>query len=224
MNADFSEQRARMVDGQLRTTEVTNPKVLAAMATVPREAFVPSRWRELAYIDEDIPVSAADSQGGARFLMQPSPFGRLIQLAKVTPTDVVLDVGCGTGYSSAILSQLAGSVIALESDAALAEKATATLGSLGCANVAVVQGALQEGYPSEAPYDVIFLNGAVDRVPEALFQQLRDGGRLAVVEGLGNAGFARLYIKENGVVSSMRDFNAAVKPLPGFQVEPAFEF
>lgn len=224
MTADFSEQRAKMVDGQLRTTEVTNPNVLSAMASVPREAFVPARWRELAYIDEDIPVSGADSPGGARFLMQPSPFGRLVQLAKVTPSDVVLDVGCGTGYSSAILSQLAGSVIALESNASLIEQATATLSSLGCANVAVVEGPLAEGYPSEAPYDVIFLNGAVDRVPDALFLQLRDGGRLVAIEGIGNAGFARLYIKENGVVSSMRDFNAAVKPLPGFQVEPAFEF
>jgi protein-L-isoaspartate(D-aspartate) O-methyltransferase len=224
MTADFSEQRAKMVDGQLRTTEVTNPNVLAAMLSVPRELFVPPRWRELAYIDEDILVSGPETEGGARYLMQASPFARLVQLAKVTPADLVLDVGCGTGYSSAVLSQLAGSVIALESDAVLAERATSILSSLDCANVAVVQGPLHEGYPSEAPYDVIFLNGAVDRLPEPLFQQLRDGGRLVAIEGTGNAGAARLYMKEHGIISSMRDFNAAVKQLPGFQVEPEFEF
>ena len=213
-----------MVDGQLRTTEVTNPKVLAAILSLPREDFVPEKWRDLAYIDEDIPISGPDPVSGTRYLMEPSPFGRLLQLANITTDDVVLDVGCGTGYSSAILSRLAGSVIALECDPDLAERAGRLLTSHDCANVAVVQGPLEEGYPSEAPYDVIFLNGAVDHVPQVLLEQLREGGRLVAVEGAGNAGAARLYMKVDDVISSMRDFNAALKPLPGFQRKPEFVF
>lgn len=212
-----------MVDGQLRTTDVTSIPVLDAFLAVPREAFVPQRRRELAYIDEDVEITPTDS-GQKRFLMEASPLARLIQLAAVEPGDVALDIGTGTGYSAALLSQLAGSVIALESEPALATDATRLLSELGCDNVAVVEGALDEGYASEAPYDVILIGGAVDQIPEKLFDQLREGGRLVAVEGHGNAGVARLYLKQGGTVSWRRGFNAAVEPLPGFQKEAAFEF
>ncbi|MFN3549675.1 MAG: protein-L-isoaspartate O-methyltransferase family protein [Mesorhizobium sp.] len=212
-----------MVDGQLRTTDVNRIPILEAFLSVPREAFVPARLRPLAYIDEDLEVSGAGSDE-RRYLMEPSPFAKMLQLADIARTDVVLDVGAATGYSSAILSLIAGSVIALESDAALADGATARLADLGYDNVAVVQGPLPAGYASEAPYDVIVVEGAVDEVPQALFDQLKDGGRLVAVEGHGNAGVARLYVKQGGVVSGRRGFNAAVRPLPGFQKEPAFEF
>lgn len=224
MNADFSQHRAKMVDGQLRTTDVTNQPLLAAMGSVPREAFVDARRQALAYIDEDIEIAPAGPDGGPRFLMEPSPFAKLIQLADVRQGDVVLDVGCGTGYSSAVLSLVAGSVIALESESGLAERAGSLLGSLGYDNVAVVQGSLREGYPDEAPYDVIVIEGAVGEIPEALFDQLKEGGRLVAVEGVGNAGIARLYVKDSGIVTGRRGFNAAVKPLPGFEKAPAFEF
>lgn len=212
-----------MVDGQLRTTDVNRIPLLDAFLSVPREAFVPARLRPLAYIDEDLEVTPAAS-GDRRFLMEPSPFARMLQLADIGPGDVVLDVGAATGYSAAILSRLCGSVIALESDAALADEATARLADLGYDNVAVVQGPLSSGYPSEAPYDVIVVEGAVDEVPQTLFDQLKDGGRLVVVEGHGNAGVARLYVRQGVVVSGRRGFNAAVKPLPGFQKEKAFQF
>lgn len=224
MNADFSQHRAKMVDGQLRTTDVTNQSLLAAMGSVPREAFVDARRQPLAYIDEDIEIAPASADGGARYLMEPSPFAKLLQLADVRQGDVVLDVGCGTGYSSAVLSLVAGSVIALESDSGLAERASSLLGSLGYDNVAVVQGALRDGYPDEAPYDVIVIEGAVGEIPEALFEQLKEGGRLVAVEGVGNAGVAKLYVRDGGVVTGRRGFNAAVKPLPGFEKAPAFEF
>ncbi|HWK66615.1 MAG TPA: protein-L-isoaspartate O-methyltransferase [Rhizobiaceae bacterium] len=224
MNADFSQHRAKMVDGQLRTTDVTNQPLLAAMGSVPREAFVEARRQQLAYIDEDIEIAPAGAAGGARYLMEPSPFAKLVQLADVRQGDVVLDVGCGTGYSSAVLSLIAGSVIALESDSELAERAGSLLGSLGYDNVAVVQGALREGYPDEAPYDVIVIEGSVGEIPEALFAQLKEGGRLVAVEGVGNAGVAKLYVKDGDVVTGRRAFNAAVKPLPGFEKAPAFEF
>ncbi|PSM18022.1 MULTISPECIES: protein-L-isoaspartate O-methyltransferase family protein [Nitratireductor] len=223
MSADFEQLRIKMVDGQLRTTDVTNLPILEAFLSVPREAFVPARLKELAYIDEDVDITPPDGEA-RRFLMEPSPLAKLIQLADIETGDVVLDVGTGTGYAAAILSQLAGSVIALESDAALAAQASERLSELGCDNVAVVEGALEAGYPSEAPYDVILVAGAVDRVPDTLFEQMKDGGRLVTVEGHGNAGVARLYLKQGDHVSGRWAFNAAVKPLPGFQAEPAFEF
>ena len=224
MNIDYAVQRMKMVDGQLRTTDVTNSRLLSAMSDVPREAFVPMAKRALAYIDEDLEIASADNGGHARYLMSPSPFGKLVQLADVQPGDVVLDVGCGTGYSTAVLSKLATSVIALEGDESLCATATETLSELDFDNVAVVHGSLLEGYESEAPYDVIFVGGAVDSVPDSLLAQLRDGGRLVVVEGQGNAGVACIYVKENNVISHREEFNAAVRPLTEFRGEPAFEF
>lgn len=224
MNADYSQYRQKMVDGQLRTTDVNSAAVLSAMGSVPREAFVDARRRELAYIDEDIEISAPNGDAAGRYIMEPSPFGKLVQLADIRPGDVVLDVGCGTGYSAAVLSRLASSVIAVESDAALAERATSILADLGFDNAAVVNGPLRSGYAAEGPYDVIVIEGAVGEIPAALFDQMRDGGRLVAVEGYGNAGVARLYVKADGVVTGRRGFNAAVKPLPGFEKAPAFVF
>lgn len=224
MDIDFEGLREKMVDGQLRTTDVTDRALLSAFFDVPREEFVPAEKRPVAYIDEDLPLLPSSAPGGARYLMEPSPLAKLMQLAEIGPDDVVLDVGCVTGYAAAVLSRIASSVIAVECDQGLADKATETLSRLGYDNVVVIQGALEEGYAAEAPYDVILLEGAVDAVPEALFDQLKDGGRLVAVEGHGNAGVARIYVKDGGVVAGRRVFNAAVRPLPGFQRAPAFEF
>ncbi len=218
MTTDFSALRLHMVDSQLRTTGVTALDVLDAFLEVPREAFVPARLRELAYLDEDLEVAPG------RYVMEPSPLARLIQLASIKPGDVVLDAGCATGYSSAVLSRLATSVIAVESDQDLADSASAALLDLGFDNVVVVSGPIAGGYPSEAPYDVILVGGSVDEVSQTLFDQLRDGGRLVVVEGTGNAGSAKLYIKEGGVVSGRSVFNSAVRPLPGFARKTEFQF
>jgi protein-L-isoaspartate(D-aspartate) O-methyltransferase len=218
MNVDFSELRTKMVDGQVRTTDVTDAAIIEAMLTVPREAFVDEKRRALAYIDEDIEIAPG------RYLMEASPFAKLVQLADIRPGETVLDVGAGTGYSAAVLSRLAGRVVALESDAALAESARAALAALGADNVAVVTGPLAAGHADAAPYDVILLEGAVGLSPDALFAQLREGGRLVAVEGQGNAGVARLHLKSGGIVTGRRAFNAAVKPLPGFERTPAFVF
>lgn len=213
-----------MVDGQLRTTDVTDAAILEAMLSVPREEFVDSARRALAYIDEDVPVASAGDGARQRYVMEPSPFAKLVQLADIRPSDFVLDVGCATGYSSAVLSRLASSVAALESDAVLAQKASATLSRLGFDNVAVVEGSLTAGYPSEAPFDVIFVGGSVEQVPEALFAQMKEGGRLVVVEGAGNSGKARVYVKFDEIITGRSVFNAAVKPLPGFERVRTFEF
>ncbi|EIM75356.1 protein-L-isoaspartate(D-aspartate) O-methyltransferase [Nitratireductor aquibiodomus RA22] len=224
MTIDFSQQRANMVEGQLRTSDVTSNPLLDAMGEIPREAFVPGRKKALAYIDEDIEITPAADGNGARYLMEPAAFGKLIQLADVQSSDVVLDVGSGSGYSAAVLSRLASFVVALESDEGLAGMATEALNELGCVNVAVVGGALQGGYADDAPYDVIVIGGAVDHVPQSLLDQLRNGGRLVAVIGEGNAAQAHLFVKDDGIVSSRPAFNLAVRPLPGFQKEPVFVF
>ena len=224
MSADFSELRVKMVDGQVRTTDVTDAALLDAMLAVPREAFVGAGQQALAYIDEDIRISDGADGSGARYLMEPSPLAKLLQLAEIDAGDSVLDVGCGTGYCAALLSRLAKSVIALESDAALAETAKAALSAQGCDNVTVVTGPLPQGHAAEAPYNVILIGGSVEEVPAALLGQLAEGGRLVAVEGQGNAGVARLFFKAGGVVTGRRAFNAAIKPLPGFERIHAFEF
>lgn len=216
--SDFTFQRTKMVDGQIRTTDVTDVPLLDALLAVPREFFVPEGRRSLAYIDEDLEIAPA------RYLMEPSPFAKLVQLAEIGPGDQVLDVGGGTGYGAAILSSLAAAVTALECDPALASQARANLSALGVANAEVITGDLGTGHAAGAPYDVILLEGSVGIVPERLFPQLAEGGRLVFVIGRGNAGVARIYVKTGEVVSGRRSFNAAVKPLPGFDRIPEFEF
>jgi protein-L-isoaspartate(D-aspartate) O-methyltransferase len=221
--ADSAARRRKMVDGQIRTTGVTGAALLEALLEVPREAFVPAARRDLAYIDEDVLI-AGDGGAGSRWLMEASPFARLVQLAALRPGDKVLDVGTGTGYPAAVLSRLAGRVTALESDPGLAETARAALAGLGAANVEVVTGDLPRGFAANAPYDVIIIEGSIAELPSLLPVQLTEGGRLVAVEGVGNAGVARFYLKSGGVVSGRGAFNAAVKPLPGFESAPAFEF
>lgn len=221
---NFAAARTKMVDNQLRTQSVTDYDVLAAMGDVPREQFVPPASRSLAYIDSDLEVSAAGPNSPARYLMEPAPLGRLLQLAEVGKADVVLVVGCVTGYSAAVLARLANSVVALEQDTGLAAKASETLTELGVDNVAVVTGSLEAGYASEAPYDVIFVDGAVEVVPAALLDQLKDGGRLVAVVGYGRSAAATLFRRSGSDIGSHVAFDADVQPLPGFSRPKAFVF
>src|SRR6478609_4424928 len=143
---NFEAARTKMVDNQIRTTDVTSHTVLSAFLSVPRESFVPAKLKPLAYIDTDIALESEDGAPTGRYLMEPSPLAKLLQLAAVTPEDSVLEIGCGTGYVSALLSQLAGKVVSLESDPSLATQASAALDALGCANVTVVNGDLEKGH------------------------------------------------------------------------------
>jgi protein-L-isoaspartate(D-aspartate) O-methyltransferase len=212
-----------MVDSQLRTENVTDYDILAVMGRVPRARFVPAHQRALAYLDTDIPVKSG-TDGPPRYLMEAAPFARLLQLTEIEKGDVVLDIGCCTGYSAAVIAGLANFVVALESDAELASQARATLLDLGVDNANVVTGPLDMGYPSDGPYDVIFIGGAVEVLPASLFGQLKEGGRLVAVVGYGRAATATLYTKSDNEIGRRTAFNADVRPLPGFRKPAAFVF
>ena len=216
---DTAAIRRTMVESQLRTNRVTDEAVLAAMEAVPRERFVPPALAGVAYIDDDLPL------GGGRYLLEPMLFAWLLQAAAIRPADLVLDVGCATGYSTAVIARLAATVLALESDPALARAAGENLAGLEVDNAVVVAGALRAGYPAHAPYDVIVVEGAVPEIPAALCQQLAEGGRLAaVLAPPGQQGRVVLAIKVGGIVSHRDISDAATPALPGFELEPGFRF
>lgn len=218
---DYAQARRTMVDGQVRTSDVTDLRIIAALQEVPRERFVPEARRAIAYLDSDVPVSEA---GAPRALLKPMVFAKLLQAAEIGQTDRVLDVGCATGYSSAVLAKLAARVVALEEDAALARRASETFAALGVANVLAAAGPLTAGWPDEAPYDAIVLQGATEVAPEALLAQLRDGGRLVAVVGRGPMGKATIYRMAAGHATALPLFDAAAPLLPGFVRPPAFVF
>jgi protein-L-isoaspartate(D-aspartate) O-methyltransferase len=218
---DFAAARRMMVDGQVRTADVTDLRLLAAMQDLPRERFFPENKAALAYLDLDLAVSEAGAP--VRRLLKPMVLAKLIQAAAVEATDRVLDVGCATGYSTAVLAHLASSVVGLEEDAALARQAAAALAVAGIANAKVVRGTLAQGHPADAPYDVIVIEGSGEIVPDALFDQLKDGGRLVGVLGRG-PGKAMLYQRIDGEVSGRPIFDAAAASLPGFARPPEFVF
>ncbi|WP_354185810.1 protein-L-isoaspartate O-methyltransferase family protein [Bartonella japonica] len=224
MVVDFAELRRKMVDNQIRTVDVTDLSVLEAFLTVPREDFVPKDMRALSYLDTDIVTYLGKNGEPTRYLMGPASLAKLLQLAAVKSSDIVLDVGANSGYCAALLSKLSGYVIALESNKVLLERAVEALERNQCDNVVAVHGPLEQGYAAEGLYDVIFIEGSVDFIPKDIFEQMKDGGRLVVVEEKGNAGVARIYIKEDGIVSAHRAFNLAVKCLPGFLKTPDFIF
>lgn len=218
MHPDFQTLRLKMVDGQLRTTDVTNHEILSAFLSVPREHFVNTAQRELAYLDDDLQIAPN------RYMMEPSPLAKLLQLALIKPSDKMLIIGSGTGYSSAVAAQFTAQIVALEADESLTAQAKANVAELKVTNVECVTGPLQAGVASKAPFDVILVEGAVAAVPAALFGQLADGGRLVAVEGQGLTGVANCYVKSGTVNSPARAFNLAVKPLPGFEAPAKFVF
>lgn len=202
MTENFAQARHSMVLSQLRPNNVTSDSVAEAMDLIPREEFVPKNLRGVAYMDEDLEVAKN------RYLIEPRIFALLIQAAKISKTDVVLDVACGTGYSSAVLGVLAQVVVGLEEDADMVAQATEILTGLEVDNVAVIEGELVSGNVKQGPYNVIHINGAVDAAPETLLDQLSEDGRLICVVGT-NPGVATLYSRQGEGYYAQSLFNAA---------------
>lgn len=215
---DFAAARQNMVLSQLEPSQVTDASVTDAMASVPREAFVPSHLAGVAYVDEDLEIARG------RYVIEPVVFARMLQAAAVKTGDLVLDVGCGTGYSTAVLARLAATVVALESEPDLAARATDTLARLAVDNAAVVTGPLAAGMAPQGPYDVIILEGSIPEPPARLAEQLAVGGRLIAVIGEGGGGKATLFQRHDGVLSGAVLFDAAIPLLTGFGRPPEFVF
>jgi len=217
--SDFAAQRLNMLESQLRPNLITDPDLLAAMGELPRELFLPKRLRGIAYVDEDIPL------GGGRCLMEPLVLARLIQLAGVSKTESALDVACGPGYSTAVLSRLCHHVIGLESDHELVLEAGRRLRDLGIRNASVVEGPLAAVHGARAPYDVILLGGTVEEIPSSITDQLAENGRLVtVVRREGDVGHVTLVSKRAGTLVSRAGHDAATLPLAGFARPKQFVF
>ena len=216
--SDYAQQRLNMVETQVRTNDVTDPRIHAAMGAVARERFVPASKRALAY--SDLPVEVA--QG--RYLADPRTFAKMLQLAAIRASDRVLDVACATGYSAVVIARLAKSVIALEQDAELVRIAADMVPANGASNATVVQGGLTEGVKSKGPYNAILINGAVETVPDALLGQIAESGRLVAIVRHGTLGKAHVYVREKGRVGSRADFDSGVPLLVGFRKVVGFVF
>lgn len=205
---DFEQARRTMVDNQLRTSNVTDRRILSAMGRVPRERFVPAARQALAYIDDSHEFGAGSK---ARALLAPAPFAQLVQLAEVEPEDTILDIGATTGYSVAVLAELGKEVTGLERDPELVSKANANLSALSIGNAGVIEGDLAT-VPRRS-FDVIIIEGAVEAVPEKLFARLADGGRLVALIQQGAAATANIYVKSGESVTARATFNTSAPPL-----------
>lgn len=217
---DFALARRNMVEGQLRPNRVNDAGLLAALGELPRERFLPEGLRSVAYADDDVPL------GNGRFMMEPMVHARLIQVLQPQNGDKALVVAAGLGYGAAILARLTKSVVAVETDATLAATATKTLQELGVSGVELVTGPAEQGASTSAPYDIVLIEGAVPEVPQAIADQLAEGGRLATViaDPSGALGVAHLFVKQGGVMSGRPLFDAGTPLLPGFARPARFTF
>lgn len=216
--SDFSTARQKMVDGQVRPSDVTDLRIIDAMLAVPREEFVPASQRAMAYLDLDLEVAPK------RFLIKPVVLARMLQASDVKATDNVLVVGCPTGYSAAVIAQFVGNVTAIESDAALAAKASEGLARLGYSNITLAAGMPADGHATNGPYDLIVLAGATEVVPTGLYKQLAPGGQLVGVFALTKPARAVIVTHSHDDFGSRPLFDATAPVLPGLEKLPAFVF
>tara|TARA_R110002110_G_scaffold3305_7_gene16883 strand:+ start:14710 stop:15360 length:651 start_codon:yes stop_codon:yes gene_type:complete len=215
---DFERARRNMIDSQVRPNRVTDIAVIDAMASVPRELFLPKARQGIAYVDEDIDL------GDGRYMLEPMVFARLLQAAEIRPTDAVLDVACASGYSSAVIGRFAAAVVGLESNSDFATAASKTMIDMNADNAVIVEGELIAGYAKQAPYDVIFINGSIEAEPADLLSQLGEGGRMVAVMKGESGGAARLWEKRAGRITARTLFDAGVPLLKEFAKTPEFVF
>ena len=223
MLVDAALQRKNMVESQVRPSDVTDRRIIRAMAETPREIFVPADRQTVAYMDETVPLAPIGT-AARRWLMAPRTLALLVQLLDLGAQDVVLDIGGGSGYSAAVLARIAQTVVALESDAEVIKAAGAALAAAGADNVAVVEGPLAAGFGSEGPYDAILFSGGVADVPAVVLDQMKDGGRLVAVVVAGGVGRATQWKRVGGHFDRRPHFEAWVPLLPEFTPRPGFVF
>jgi len=215
--ADFPARRTMMVDTQVRPSDVTKFPVIEAMLSVPKENYVPTSLREAAYVGENIDL------GDGRIVLEPRTFAKMLDVLNIQPDELLLDLGCGLGYSSAIIAHLAEAVVSVESDSDLAAEAQEILIANGIDNVAVITGPLAQGAAKHGPYDVMTIQGGVEEVPDALIAQIKDGGRVAAIFLEGALGICRIGYKSDSEMTWRFAFNASAPLLQGFEKEMAFE-
>ncbi len=214
---DFAVSRRMMVDTQVRPSDVTKFPIIDAMLNVAREDFVPAARRSTAYMGENIDL------GSGRVVLEPRTFAKMLDGVDIQPDDIVLDLGPGFGYSTAVIARLADTVVAVEPDHAMAKEAEQALASAGIDNAAVIEGELAAGAEKHGPYDIILIQGGVEEIPETLASQLREGGRIAALFMTGALGTCRLGYKTDGHVSWRFAFNAGAPLLPGFERSRTFQ-
>jgi protein-L-isoaspartate(D-aspartate) O-methyltransferase len=215
---DFAAAREAMVDRQIRPSDVTRYPIISAMSDVPREEFVPSALRSVAYLGENVPLAPG------RVLLDPRTFAKMLDALGLTGEDLVLDVGCGYGYSAAVIARIAEAVVAVEEDPELAREAEERLGAHGADNAVVHCGPLAAGDAEHGPYDAIIVEGGVGQVPDGLCGQLKEGGRIVALFVEAGLGQARFGVQTPAGVAWRRIFDAAAPILPGFATAKAFEF
>jgi len=213
---DFTARRTMMVDTQIRPSDVTKFPIIEAMLSVPREEFVPADKIDSAYVEENVDL------GGSRVVLEPRTLAKMLDALDIQADELVLDLGCGLGYSSAVMARMAEAVVAVEDDEARADEAQAALSRAGADNVAVHVGALAEGAANHGPYDVVVLQGAAEHLPEAIIDQVKEGGRIAALLVEGALGTVKIGYKIDGVMSWRFAFNAGAPVLPGFERHQAF--
>jgi protein-L-isoaspartate(D-aspartate) O-methyltransferase len=215
---DYAAARQAMVDRQIRPSDVTRYAIIAALLDIPRETFVPERFKPVAYLGEHVPLAEG------RVLLDPRTFAKMLEALAIDGDDLLLDVGCGLGYSAAVAARVVEAVVAVEADPQMAAEAEARLGRIGADNVAVHAGPLAAGAPEHGPYDAVMIEGGVERLPEAICDQVKVGGRICAIFVDGVYGQARLGVRTEAGIGWRRVFDATAPVLPGFERAKSFEF
>lgn len=213
--ADYTTRRTMMVDTQIRPSDVTKFPIIESFLAVPREAFVPTTMREVAYIGENLDL-------GGRVILDPRTLAKMLDALDIQPTEVVLDVACGLGYSTAVIARIADFVVGLEDDATRADEAQSILSEHGIDNAAIMTGDLPAGVAKSGPYDVVILQGAIEQFPDSLAAQVKEGGRVAAIFAEGNLGVVRVGYKLDGRINWRHAFNASAPVLAGFRKQTSF--